>query len=187
VTRIYIDESHLHQDLDEGYTWGKKRRRSWRVSPSLGLSERLDWYGAYDFTHGQCLIWEDGPCDGNATCHFLERVARWRAGRPGQVVVIWDNAPGHSARMVRGHAEELGIERVFLTGYSPDLTPIERLWDWWRDGVTRGHCHVSRKALRAACQDFVAGINADPEAVVDRLWPKFELDPDYEAKLLVST
>jgi hypothetical protein len=37
-----------------------------------------------------------------------------------------------------------------------------------------------------ACQQFIAGINADPEAVVDRLWPKFELDPEYEAKLLVS-
>jgi hypothetical protein len=23
-------------------------------------------------------------------------------------------------------------------------------------------------------------------AMVDRLWPKFELDPEYEAKLLVS-
>jgi len=41
--------------------------------------------------------------------------------------------------------------------------------------------------MRAACQDFIAGINADPQAVVDRLWPKFELDPEHEAKLLVST
>ncbi len=56
-----------------------------------------------------------------------------------------------------------------------------------RDEVTRGHGHVSLKAMRAACQDFIAGINADPQAVVDRLWPKFELDPDHEAKLLVSS
>ena len=93
VTLIYIDESHFHQDLDEGYTWGPKGKRSWRVSTTPGLSERLNWYGAYDFSHGQCLIWEDGPCDGQATCHFLGRVARWRAGLPGKIVVIWDNAP----------------------------------------------------------------------------------------------
>jgi transposase len=187
VALISVDESHFHQDLDEGYTWGEKGRRSWRVSTTPGLSERLDWYGAYDFTHGQCLIWEDGPCDGNATCQLLERVARWRAGLPGQVVVIRDNAPCHTARMVRGHAEELGIELVFLPGYSPDPNPIERLWDRMRDEVTRGHCHVSLRALRAAGQGFVAEINADPEAVVDRLWPKFELDLEHEAKLLVST
>ena len=56
-----------------------------------------------------------------------------------------------------------------------------------RAQVTRGHCHASLAALRGACQRFIAGINAAPEAVVDRLWPKFELDPEYEAKLLVST
>jgi hypothetical protein len=187
VTLIYIDESHFHRDLDGGYTWSRRGRRAWRVSATPGLSERFNWYGAYDFSHGECLIWEDGPCDGNATCHFLGRVARWRAGLPGQVVVIWDNAPCHVAKVVQAHAAELGIELVALPGYSPDLNPIERLWDWMREEVTRGHCHASLAALRAACQRFIARINADPVAVVDRLWPKFELDPEYEAKLLVST
>ncbi len=184
---IDIDESHFHQDLDEGYTWAPKGKRSWRVSTTPGLSQRLNWYGAYDFSHGQCLIGEDGPCDGQATCHFLGRVARWRASLPGRIVVIWDNAPCHIAKGVRAHAQELGIELVALPGSSPDLNPIERLWDWMRDEVTRGHCHESLGALRGACQRFIAGINGDPQEVVDRLWPKFELDPEYEAKLLVST
>jgi transposase len=187
VTLIYIDESHFHQDLDGGYTWSPRGRPAWRVSTTPGLSERLNWYGAYDYTHGQCLIWEDGPCDGSATCYFLSQVARWRAGLGGKVVVIWDNAPCHRARVVTGHAEELGIELVFLPGYSPDLNPIERLWDWMRDEVTRCHCHASLKALRVACLGFIAGINACPVTIVDRLWPKFELDPEHEAKLLVST
>ena len=89
--------------------------------------------------------------------------------------------------MVAGHAEEPGIELVNLPGYSPDLNPIERLWDRMRQEVTRGHCHANLAELWAACQRFIAGINADPQEVVDRLWPKFELDPEYEAKLLVST
>jgi hypothetical protein len=124
VTLIYVDESHFHRDLDEGYTWGPRGRRSWRVSTCPGLPERLNWYGAYDLTHGQCLIWEDGPCDGNATCHFPERLARWRAGLPGKVVVTWDNAPCHIAKVVTGHAAELGIELVYLPGYSPCPYPL---------------------------------------------------------------
>jgi transposase len=187
VTLIYIDESHFHQDLDEGYTWSPRGGRAWRASTTPGLSERLNWYGAYDFTHGECLIWEDGPCNGMQTCHFLNLVARWRAGLKGKIVVIWDNAPWHIAQVVKAHAEELGIELVALPGYSPDLNPIERLWDWMRDEVTRGHCHSSLPALRARCQQFIAEINGDPQSVIDRLWPKFELDPEYEAKLLVST
>ena len=161
-------------------------KRSWRVSTCPGLSERLNWYGAYDFTHGQCLIREDGPCDGNATCEFLGRVARWRAGLPGKLVVIWDNAPCHIARVVTAHAEELGIEVINLPWYSPDLNPIERLWEWMRQEVTRGHGHDGLATLKAACQQFITGINADPEGVVDRLWPKVDLDPEYEAKLQVS-
>lgn len=41
------------------------------------------------------------------------------------------------------------------------------------------------RAVFDACQAFIARINLDPEALITRLWPKFELDPEYE-KLLVS-
>ena len=187
VILVYVDESHFHQDLDEGYVWAPVGPPAWRVSTTPGLSERLNWYGAYDFTHGQCLIWEDGPGDGMATCHFLERILRWRSGLPGRVVIIWDNAPCHISRMVSGHAAELGIDLVALPGYSPDLNPIERLWDWMREEITRGFCHASLGELRSACHQFIARINADATTIIDRLWPKFDLDPEYEAKLLVST
>ena len=60
------------------------------------------------------------------------------------------------------------------------------MWDWLREEVTRGHCHGSLQELREACQSFIADINRDPITVVDRLWPKFELDPDFEEKLRVS-
>jgi transposase len=187
VCLISIDESHFHQDLDGGYTWSPKGSPAWRRSTSPGLSKRLNWHGAYDFSDGQCLIREDGWCDGLRTCQFLDQVARWRSGVAGRLVVIWDNASWHTAGLVREHAKALGIELVALPPYSPDLNPIEGLWAWMREEVTRGHCHASLKAPRVACQEFIARINGDAEAVIDRLWPKFDLDPEYEAKLLVST
>jgi transposase len=101
--------------------------------------------------------------------------------------VIGDNVPYHIARMVTGHAEGLGIEQVFLPGYSSDLSTIEGLWDWRCDEGTRGYRQVGLKALRAACQDFVEGISTDAKAMADRLWPRFVLGPAYEARLLVST
>jgi hypothetical protein len=56
-----------------------------------------------------------------------------------------------------------------------------------REEVTRGFCHKSVPELIEACQAFIARINRNPIALVDRLWPKFELDPQFEAKLLVPT
>ena len=56
----------------------------------------------------------------------------------------------------------------------------------WEE-VTRGFCHSSVPQLIAACRAFIARINRDPIALIDRLWPKFELDPEFEEKLRVST
>ncbi len=187
VILIYADEAHVHRDLDLGYAWGRKGQRLWRKSDCPKRSERVNWYGAYDFTHGECLLWQDGWCDGERTVAFLQELVRWRAGKEGRLVVIWDNAPCHTAKVVKAKAAELGIELVYLPGYSPDLNPIERLWDWLREDLTRGFCHGSVQELIDAGQAFIGRINRDPVAVVDRLWPKFELDPAFEEKLRVPT
>jgi transposase len=117
---------------------------------------------------------------------FLRALVRWRAGKKGRLVLVWDNAPGHVAKVVTAEAARLEIEVVNLPGYSPDLNPIERLWDWMREEVTRGFCHGSVAQLIDACRAFIERINRDPTAWIDRLWPKFELDPEFEEKLRVS-
>jgi hypothetical protein len=185
VILLYIDEVHLHRDLDLGYTWGRVGQRIYRKSDCPGLSERLNCYGAFDFTHGECLLWEEGWCNGGMTVKFLQELVRWRTGKRGRLVIIWDNAPSHIAKVVKAEAKRLGIELVYLPGYSPDLNPIERLWNWMREEVTRGYCHGSLDELRQACQAFLARINQDPTGIVDRLWPKFELDPEFEEKLRI--
>jgi transposase len=186
IILLYVDEAHFHRDLDLGYTWGRIGKRIWRKSDCPKLSERLDCYGAYDFSNGECFLWEEGWCNGTLTVKFLQALVNWRAGKKGKLVVIWDNAPCHIAKVAKAEAARLGIELVYLPGYSPDLNPIERLWDWLREEVTRGHCHSSVGELTKACQVFIERINRDPIAVLDRLWPKFELDPEFEEKLRVS-
>ena len=186
ITLIYVDEVHVHRDLDLGYGWGRVGQRLWRRSDCPKLSDRLNGYGAYDFSNGECLLWQNGWCNGEQTVLFLRELVRWRSGKKGRLVLIWDNAPCHVAKIVKAEAARLGIELIYLPGYSPDLNPIERLWDWMRQEVTRGFCHASVAELTAACQKFIADVNTDPVAVVDRLWPKFELDPEFEQELRVS-
>jgi transposase len=187
VILVDVDEVHVHRDLDLGDTWGRQGERLWRTSDCPKRSDRMNAYGAYDFTHGECLRWQDGWCDGERTVRFLRALARRRAGRPGRLVLIRDNAPCHVARVVTAEAARLGLEVVKLPGSSPDLNPIERLWDWMRAEVTRGVGQGRVAELIAACEAFIARINRDPIALIDRLWPKFGLDPEFEEKLRVST
>lgn len=182
---LYVDEAHLHRDMDLGYTWATVGEPAWRVSSSPSLADRINWYGGYDFNRGQSFIWNEGACNQANTVRFLHHLADWLGEITCPIVVIWDGAPWHRARLVQEAATELGFFLLPLPAYSPDLNPIEGLWKWMREEVTRNHCHPTMRALFDACKAFIERINADPHAVISRLWPKFDLDPTYE-ELLVS-
>jgi transposase len=195
VRLLYIDESHFHRDMDLGYTWAETGKPAWRLSDCPPLQDRIDWYGAYDFSQGQCFIWNEGRCNegrcnegrcnGDNTCQFLRHLSAWLGPVSCPVVIIWDGAPCHRAKVVQAEAARLGFTLLPLPGCSPDLNPIEGLWQWMREEVTQNYCYATMRALFDACKAFIDGINTDPVQIISRLWPKFDLDPDFE-KLLFS-
>jgi transposase len=182
---VYIDQAHVHQDLDLGYSWSAKGVPQWVSSSSPGLAAKLNWYGAYDFTHGQCWLWQNGHCHSDNTVAFLQHLADWLQADEPHVYIILDGAPWHRSKKVATAAQQLGFTLVQLPAYSPDLNPIEGLWKWLREEVTQLFCHPTLQALADACLAFIERINREPALLVNRLWPSFELDPEYE-KLLVS-
>jgi len=177
---VYLDEVHLHQDMEVGYTWSPVGESNWVPSTSPGRSARLNYFGAYNFTDGACFLWEDGKCNGDTTLHFLHQLSLWLAGTDRQVVLIWDGASYHRSSKVRTHAQQLGFQLLPLPGYSPDLNPIEGLWKWLRKEVTQQDCHETLAELRQDCLAFIDDINLDPQQIITRLWPRFDLDPVIE-------
>jgi hypothetical protein len=186
IRLIYVDEAHFHRDLDLGYTWAPVGQPAWRLSDCASLAQRINWYGAYDFSNGRCLLWQDGCCNTEQTICFLTQLAAWVGPTTRAVVIVWDGAPWHKSRRVQEMAATLGLTLRPLPAYSPDLNPIEGLWKWMRKEVTQLHSYDTLGALFDACMAFIDRINADPLHIISRLWPKFELDQAYE-KLLVST
>ena len=96
------------------------------------------------------------------------------------MVIIWDNASHHKKLAVQEAAKRLGFELFPLPTYSPALNPMEGLWKWLREDVTQHFCHKSLQALFLACTKFIDTINLTPIHVIQRLWPRFELDPQLE-------
>lgn len=108
------------------------------------------------------------------TCQMLRALRQVYPHRP--LVLIWDNVRYRHAKAVRRCAEELGIRLVYLPPYSPDLMPVERLWQWLRQQVTALHCHRDEDERRERLASFEALLNDEPAQVHARLRPKTRLD-----------
>ena len=175
---VFLDEAHIHQDADLGYGWAERGQRLWVASRSPGLSARVSFYGVYLYNEGQVRLWPYPRANGEHTIDVLRRL---RAAFPEEaLIVLWDGAPYHRAKVVREAARALTITLMPLPGYSPDLMPVEELWHWLREDVTYHHCHASADDLTRRVADFEARLNRDPFVIADRLWVKDHLDPDEE-------
>ncbi|MDQ7832770.1 MAG: IS630 family transposase [Desulfovibrionaceae bacterium] len=51
----------------------------------------------------------------------------------------------------------VNIELVFLPPYSPELNPVERLWQWLKRHSLRNRCHENLEAIMDAVQDCLQG------------------------------
>jgi transposase len=175
---VYLDEAHIHQDVELGYGWAERGKRFHVASSSPGLSAKVSFYGLYLYNEGQVRIWPYPRANGEHTMDVLRRL---RAAIPhGKLSVIWDGAPDHRAKAVCSAAASLGITLAPLSGYSPDLMPVEPLWHWLREDLTYHHCHATPEDLIRRVAAFEAAINQNPYAVADRLWVKDALDPEEE-------
>jgi transposase len=175
---VYLDEAHIHQDVDPGYGWGECGKRFYVASTSPGLSAKVSFYGLYLYNAGQVRIWPYPRANGTHTIDVLRRL---RAEIPsGPLSVIWDGAPYHRATAVWSAAARLGIRLLPLPSYSPDLMPVEALWRWLREDVTYHHCHATPEDLIRQVNTFAATVNANAYSVADRLWVKDHLDPEEE-------
>lgn len=66
------------------------------------------------------------------TSHFvLEQVEHFSVGLPQLTVLVLDNAPVHTAKLIqkrRAAWEERGLFMLYLPRYSPHLNIVETLW-----------------------------------------------------------
>lgn len=78
------------------------------VPVSASLAERINCYGTYDFSHGQCFIWDEGACNQPTRASFCTMLP-WIGDEPGSVVLIWHSSPWHRSRDVHATAAQLGF------------------------------------------------------------------------------
>jgi transposase len=69
-------------------------------------------------------------------------------------VLVMDQAGWHVSEELKPPSN---IELVFLPPYSPELNPVERLWQWLKRHSLRNRCHQDLEAIMDAVQDCLRG------------------------------
>ena len=61
--------------------------------------------------------------------------------KPGQIF-MQDNAPAHRSRVTERELEERGVQKICWPPFSPDLNPIECVWNMIKNWIERRYPKV---------------------------------------------
>ncbi|GFT34477.1 transposable element Tcb2 transposase [Trichonephila clavipes] len=129
----------------------------------------LVWGGIVFGSRTDLHIFDAGSVNGTLYCNeiLLPYVRLFRGAMGLQFLFMDDNAPCHRTVAAKQLLESEGIERMDWPARSPDLNPIEHVWDFLgRRLANRTLPPVTIRELRLALQDEWAAM---PQQLIDTL------------------
>ena len=124
----FVDAAHFVHRAYLGFLWCFQR--IFMASPSG--RKRFNVLGAINaLTHQIITVTNESYINSESVCELLDKLAALSLTIP--ITLILDNARYQKCHLVRNHAQQLGIELVYLPSYSPHLNLIERLWKFVRN------------------------------------------------------
>jgi transposase len=185
IILLFEDESIVTQFGEVGYSWSPEGET--QEVPSAGKRGRVSVFGAVDpFTGRTHSHLTTKNITKESSLHFITQLVRDYAKRaPGiPVVIVWDKHPGHTAGLVADFVKahpHVTLENT--PTQSPDLNPIERLWDWLTDLMIKNDFFERLDALKRSIRHFFCYIAGIKEQVLSCLG---DLQKLYSSKLIVD-
>jgi transposase len=168
---LFLDETIFTLAGELGYSWSPIGET--QEVPSLGKKDRVVVFGAVDPLTGRSHARvEDRSINQESTLDFLKQLVRYYTKRyPGMpLVLVLDKHPGHTAGIVKDYVKQL--EHVTLVNtptQSPDLNPIEHLWDWLAEQRIKNEFFETPASLKQAIRRFFGYIAGVKEQVMSWL------------------
>lgn len=148
---IYFqDESGVRSDFHAGTSWALKGRTP--IVKATGARFGLNMMAAITPRGQMYFMIVQGTVRSEQICEFLKRLMH---GHEHKVFLIWDGHPTHKSKKVKNCIASFDgrLEIFLLPPYSPDLNPIEQLWNHTK---TRG---VGRQVVFGPDQLKTAVVN----------------------------
>lgn len=121
---VFVDETGVTTAMTRAYGWAPRGERA--VGSAPGSWESLTVIAALGMGGVRAPLVFPGATDAAAFESYVEEVLvpELHAGD----VVVWDNLSPHQAYAAAAAVKRAGARLLPLPPYSPDYTPIERLW-----------------------------------------------------------
>jgi len=148
---FFVDASHFVLASFLGWVWCFVRLY---VRAASGR-QRYNVLGALNaVTHELVTEINTTYITATSVCALLRTIAS--RGMSVPVTLVLDNARYQRCALVKGVAQELGIELLFLPSYSPNLNLIERLWKFVKKEVLNSRHHQDFKRFQEAIDGCLA-------------------------------
>jgi hypothetical protein len=145
--KVYVTRRQ-GEELDPTCIIEKHRKRSgW-----------MFWGCFHGETKGPGIFWEKewGTIRTESYCeHIVPIIQGWITLNPG-LLFMQDGAPGHAAQSTLDELRVRGIRFIYWPPYSPDLNPIEAVWNWMKSYIEDKwgpDTRLSYDQLRAAVKE----------------------------------
>ncbi len=147
--------------------WAERGRPP--VIKSPGGHKHLNLMGAVNPKGGEVVSAFVEEMNARVYIKFLRRVL-WRYKHSKKVYIITDNAKIHHAIIVMNFLASINhkIEILYLPPYSPELNPMEQIWNYMRDEVTHNTFFPLFEDLRNTLRRFFEKLKISTPEVQSR-------------------
>ena len=150
---FFFDESRFGTHSKIGHGWFKKGSRT-SVHIKLGFKNFYLYSSVKPLSGEACTLLLPKV---NTQCMniFLQEMSQQYNKQP--IVLIMDGASWHKSKDIRVPEN---IKIIYLPPYSPELNPVEKLWQYIKANTIRNRIYESIDHLKDTICSFVMGLDS---------------------------